>query len=190
VKLYLLDPVQYLVSGRRNEWSAEICAKIMPPILEMLQLKIGYETDIDNGAGGVAKVGEAIPRYDFYTVQLAWNPVEKRLHDNYTLHMLAALGAGDPHSAHGADTRTAKTRAEMSGLEDQADAKGSVYSGVYRYLKHGTMDPRLCVLIELNHRDMSALKKAKAAKERKNNWTDYDIDHGATMFFLKTRDGP
>ena len=36
VKLYLLDPVQYLVSGRRNEWSADICATIMPPILEML----------------------------------------------------------------------------------------------------------------------------------------------------------
>lgn len=190
VKLYLLDPVQYLVSGRRNEWSAEVCAKIMPPILEMLQLKIGYETDIEDGVGGTAKVGEAIPLYDFYTVQLAWNPLEKRLHDDYTLHMLAALGAGDPGSTMGADTRTAKTRAEMSGLEDPADGEGSVHSGVYRYLKHGTMDPRLCVLTELNHRDMSALEKAKAAKERKNNWTDHDIDHGASMFFLKTRDGP
>jgi hypothetical protein len=178
------------VSSRRNEWSAEVCAKIMPPILEMLQLKIGYETDIEDGAGGVAKVGEAIPHYDFYAVQLAWNPVEKRLHDNYTLHMLAALGAGDPGSANGADTRIAKTRAELSGLEDTADAEGSVHSGVYRYLKHGTMDPRLCVLTELNHRDMSALEKAKVAKGRKNNWTDHDIDHEATMFFLKTRDGP
>jgi hypothetical protein len=80
-------------------------------------LKIGYETDIEDGAGGVSKVGEAIPRYDLYAVQLVWNTVEKRLHDNYTLHMLAALGAGGLDSARGADTRTAATRAELSGLE-------------------------------------------------------------------------
>jgi hypothetical protein len=40
----------------------------MPPILEMLQLKIGYKTNIEDGAGGVAKVGEAILYYNFYAV--------------------------------------------------------------------------------------------------------------------------
>jgi hypothetical protein len=45
--------------------------------------------------------------------------------------MLAALGASDPGSANGANTRIAKTRAELSGLEDTANAEGSVHSRVY-----------------------------------------------------------
>ena len=115
---------------------------------------------------------------------------EKKVHDDKTLHMLSALGAGDPNSENGGDTRVAKTQAQQAELDDLADSEGVVNTGIYRFLKHGTFDPRLCILTELNHREMTREQRAQAAKTRKNNWTNHDMDHGASMFFCRTRDGP
>ena len=190
VKLYMLEPKNYASCGRLGDWSAELCARMMPPLLNMLQLRLGYETEIDLENGETERVGKSIPPCNFYTVQLEMSPLEKRLHDTMTLHMLSGLGVGDPNGRGGGDSRVASTSAQQSGLEDAIESEGIIHAGVHRYLKHGTMDPRLCILTEMNHKEMTHEEKVKAAKGRRNNWTSVDIDHGASMFFLRTRDGP
>lgn len=190
VPVYLLNPKMYAAAGKLDDWSAHICKRIMPPILKMLLLRIGYETEIDLEDGSPPRrVGDSVPRCDVYTVQLQMNRLEKLEHDDRTLHMLSQLGVGETDTLK-VDPRVAETAAERIRLEETNDCEGMIHSGVYRYLKHATLDPRLAYLTELNHKDMTDVQKKEAQKNRRNNWTGVDLDHGASFFYVKTRDGP
>jgi hypothetical protein len=185
IRLYLLDPAQFATLGRVHVWSPAICQTMLPPILKMILLRIGYETllDLQNGSPP-SRVGDSVPRCDLYTIQLGMERWEKKFHDQRTLPYLPTIVASEDEPPDEPE--------EPSPLKEgpEVDQDGGVQAGVYRYLKHGTFDPRLTVLTQLNHRSMTAAQKAKASKSRVNNWTGVDMDHGASFFFRKTCDGP
>ena len=74
-----------------------------------------------------------------------------------------------------------------SNYEDTKGESGANNAGIYRFLKHATMDPRLAKMTELNHKGMFQAEKDLAAKRRRNNWTGKDFDHGASFFHYMTR---
>ena len=78
----------------------------------------------------------------------------------------------------------------MSKLEGIKDEGGIINMGAYRLVKHATFDPNLAMVTELNHHDMTKAEKEQASKDRVNNWTGLDLDHGASYFYLRTRAGP
>jgi hypothetical protein len=71
--------------------------------------------------------------------------------------------------------------------EHTKEASGPNNAGIYRFLKHATMDPRLAKTTELNHRGMTWSEKAMAAKRCRNNWPGKDFDHSASFFHYITR---
>ncbi|TAQ83067.1 hypothetical protein B7494_g8609 [Chlorociboria aeruginascens] len=183
-KLYLLDPKQYSATGRHNLWSSYVCQLMMPPILHMILLRIGYETELTLEDRQVHRVGETVPRCDLYAIQLEMGQREKKEHDGRTLHMLGRMGMGETSQDA---VRIANTSASQAlGIESET----LVNSAIYRYIKHATLDPRMALMTELNHSNMTKEQKLQASKTRVNNWTGVDLDHGASYFFTRTRAGP
>lgn len=187
-RLFILCPRQYNATGKKYGWSANLCAIMLPPVLEMLLCRIGYETKISLEDGNPAlRVGDQIPRCNVYTVQLEMNPTEKKRYEDQTLHLLGLLGAPPNEASERVAISTPQLGEITSNFEDTRDDSGGNNAGVYRFLKHATMDPRLAKMTELNHRGMTRSEKALATKRRKNNWTGKDFDHGASYFHYMTR---
>jgi hypothetical protein len=86
-------------------------------------------------------------------VELAINGPEKLLYDKLTLYLVNKLGTGQEK---GSD-RVAETAAVIQGTEEAKKDKesGIIYTGVYRFLKYCTLDPRLGKLTEMNYTGMS-----------------------------------
>lgn len=184
--IWVFDPRNFNSCGNSRKWSSSVTRKIVPPILNILELHIGPETEIDLQNGKRIVVGSEVPLCQFYTVQLEHNPRERTRHDEVTLAMLSRLGMSDsPERKKG---KAAETAAVRKGLDDQGE-EGFLHAGIFRYLKHATLEPRLSTLTQLNHSEMSAAEKKQASKERVNSWTGHDVDNGASMFFFRTRDG-
>jgi hypothetical protein len=187
LRLWILDPRLYATTGKSYNWNPYICQVMLPPILEMLLIRIDYSSKFDLQDGNPPiRVGDDIPRCEIYTVELAMNGPEKLLHDKLTLHLVDKLGTGQEK---GSD-RVAETAAVTQGTEEAKKDKesGMIHAGVYRFLKHCTLDPRLGKLTEMNHAGMSKDQKTLASKSRRNNWTGQDFDNGATFFFEQTKD--
>jgi hypothetical protein len=182
--LYILDPRTFVQVGRMDKWLPAICETMLPPIFRLLAMRMTIDTVIDpqNGQPPV-RIGAQVPRCTLYTVQLGMNPDEKRLHDDMTLHLVSALFCGE------GDSLGEKGIAEFAAKGGDDEAQGVMNNGIYRFLKHATLDPRLGKLTHLNHKDMTREQKKAASKKRKNNWTNVDSDHGASYFFVRTRDG-
>ena len=190
IKLYILDPRNYAAAGRRNKWTSQITRLMMPPILRLLMLTIGYETRIDLQDGRPpVLVGQTIPKCDFYTIQVQMNPREKREHDQRTLHLLSKIGNSKPADKT-KGKRPATTTAEREGLVENTSEEGNINAGVYRALKIGTFDPRLLKIVELVNSEMTKAEKKAMAKTRVNSWTGKDPDHGASYTYIQTRAGP
>lgn len=191
--LYILDPANYVACGQAASWSPDRCQQIMPRILEMIMIRIGYETSIRMHDGSKVRVGDEIQPCKVYTIQLEPTPEEKRLWDSEceTLVPKIIAGGAELELAH----RPAKTAAAKHGYgrkEAKEKAEGQINEGIHRKVKCCTTDPRLGALITLNFADMTDEEKSEATVKRASAFqslvTD-DIDYGATMFFMKTRAG-
>ncbi|KAM3086568.1 hypothetical protein ACMFMF_000516 [Clarireedia jacksonii] len=118
IKLYLLNPQIYKRCGQANGWRATTTKVIMPPILQIILLRMGYETEIDLEDGSkLVSLGATIPRCDVYAVQLGMNAKEARVYDNVALSMLSSLGVG-PQETTRASAVTAGARI-MHGFDEQ-----------------------------------------------------------------------
>ena len=184
--VYILDPDNYRTAGEDHSWSPDICSIILPPILKLLMLRLSMASEIDLGDGSEPqRIGADVPPCNIYTVELEMHKKEKIVHDQRTLHLLRRLFVGDT----GVQEKRAGA-AKMSATANSEKPEGMMDSGIYRYLMHCTLDPRLGKLTTLGHKRSSTEERRAAAKKRQNNWVDIDYDNGASYYFMATRDGP
>ncbi len=190
VPLYVLDPRHFFAAGNQSNWSPDVMERVLPPILRLLMIRVGWETAIDLEDGSVPRrIGEDIPACYIFTVQIKMNRKEKREYDDRTLHLMSSLYTGALSDVF-TPAQLTRTTAHIGGLTNLDSTEGIMNNGIYRFMKHCCIDPRLGKLTYLNHREMSKKERQEAAKLRRNNWTGVDLDNGASFFFVKTRAAP
>ena len=86
------------------------------------------------------------------------------MHDQRTLHLLRRLFVGDT----GVQEKQAGA-AKMLATANSKKPEGIIDLGIYRYLIHYTLDPRLRKLTTLGHKRSSTEERRAAAKKRQNN---------------------
>jgi len=188
-RLWVLNPRHYASGGVRSDWSAAYCSLAMKAILPMFMIRITYDTMISLGGTGekkVVHVGASVPKAHFSTIMLQMNPPEQDEHDRHTDGLLKALNIGN--SDDGERREVAEKESTRQDLENGRDGEGMVDNGLFRLLKHCTLDPNLAKLTVLNHAQMTDDEKVNKAKSAKNSWASTDNDCGASFYFLRTRD--
>ncbi|KAH8803319.1 hypothetical protein F5884DRAFT_888529 [Xylogone sp. PMI_703] len=158
--------------GDKGNWSPQVAAIIIPPVLRMLQLRLTMASKVSVNAGQAPRrVGQDVPPCHIYTIQLEMAKAQQKLYTQYTRPVLKRLYTRDrdPHS------RIIFTDQSPEQAERLIDP------GVHRYLMHTTLDLRLAKLTKRN-RDRSS--------KVKNSWIESDMDYGASYYFVKTRHGP
>ncbi len=78
-----------------------------------------------------------------------------------------------------------RTTAHIGGLTNLDSTEGIINNGIYCFIKHCYINPRLSKLIYLNHKEMLKKERQEAAKLRQNNWTSIDLNNKALFFFVK-----
>ena len=180
--VWLLDPNNYRACGSRGLWSPEITAKIIPPILRLLELRLTMASAVDLGDGKPARrVADEVPPCHIYSIELQMAPREQRIYNETTRPVMKQLFKGDTSSIQ---KPTSSIRFSTSGNSELPE--GVQDSGIYRLLMHTVLDPRLATLTT-RHRKGTSRKERRASA---NNWVTKDGDYGASYYHRATRHGP
>lgn len=177
--LYVLDPKRFVEAGRAGGWEPKVCQTILPMIMRLLMLRLSMTSEIDVGDGLTPfRIGDSVPECEVFTIWLQMSKHEKCLYDDNTAHYLSSLFGKSVE-----DTKGAAVQKSASAEESE----GHMHQGIFRYLMHGTFDPRLCFLTAATQKKADRIKAGASAA--RNNWTGTDSDDGASYYYSVTRDG-
>lgn len=172
-RVWVLDPVNYATCGNGNGWSPGIMSILLPPILKTFMLRLSMGSVVDLGADrGDHRVGEEVPECNVYTIQLSMNRTQQQEYQACTEFIVKTLYR---RKADG-------NRKKRSTLALDPDLHQD--AGVYRWLMHAALDPRLTRLT------LRGQGRKSQGAEIRNQWLDIDYDHGASFFYTQTRSGP
>ena len=187
-RLYLLNPRHYAAAGVANHWSAQFCNLAMKAILPLFMMRITYDTviSLDGTSNRLVHVGEGVPKARFATIMLRMKPEEQDEHNRQTDGLLQALNIGTDEEQR----REVAIKDASAQQVEVPEGEGMIDNGLFRLLKHCTLDPNLAKLTVLNHANMTDAEKSEKAKEARNSWASVDNDCGASFFYARTRDSP